>query len=71
MFSIFKNRISPSDQVNIGAIGIKGMGWSNVMAALKIPGVNLVAVCDVDKSVIDKRLSDLSKTNPDASKIKV
>jgi len=70
-FSIFKNRISPSDQVNIGAIGIKGMGWSNVMAALKIPGVNLVAVCDVDKSVIDKRLSELSKTNPDASKIKV
>ncbi len=70
-FSIFKSRISPSDQVNIGAIGIKGMGWSNVMAALKIPGVNLVAVCDVDKSVIDKRLSDLSKTNPDASKIKV
>jgi predicted dehydrogenase len=70
-FSIFKNRISPSDQVNIGAIGIKGMGWSNVMAALKIQGVNLVAVCDVDKSVIDKRLSELSKTNPDASKIKV
>ena len=70
-FSIFKNRIFPSDQVNIGAIGIKGMGWSNVMAALKIPGVNLVAVCDVDKSVIDKRLSDLSKTNPDVSKIKV
>jgi predicted dehydrogenase len=70
-FSIFNNRTSPSDQVNIGAIGIKGMGWSNVMAALKIAGVNLVAVCDVDKSVIDKRLGELSKTNTDVSKIKV
>jgi hypothetical protein len=29
-FSIFKNRVSPADQVNIGAIGIKGMGWANV-----------------------------------------
>ena len=53
-FAIFKNRIAPSDQLNIGAIGINGMGWSNVQAALKVPGVNLVAVCDIDKSVIDK-----------------
>ncbi len=70
-FSIFNNRTSPSDQVNIGAIGIKGMGWANVMAALKIPGVNLVAVCDVDRPVIDKRLGELSKTNVDISNIKI
>lgn len=69
-FSIFKRNISPSDQVNIGAIGIKGMGWANVMAALKIPGVNLVAVCDVDRPVIDQRLSELSKKNIDISNIK-
>lgn len=69
-FSIFKSNVSPSDQVNIGAIGIKGMGWANVMAALKIPGVNLVAVCDVDKSVIDKRLEELSKKNISTSNIK-
>ena len=48
-FAIFKNRVAPSDQVNIGAIGINGMGWSNVVSALKLPGVNLVAVCDIDK----------------------
>ena len=70
-FSIFKNRISPSDQLNIGAIGIKGMGWANVMAALKVPGVNLVAICDVDQSVIDQRLGDLAKLNADAGKVKV
>ena len=70
-FSIFKNRISPSDQLNIGAIGIKGMGWANVTAALKVPGVNLVAICDVDQSVIDQRLGELAKLNVDASKVKV
>ncbi|HXS56160.1 MAG TPA: Gfo/Idh/MocA family oxidoreductase [Hanamia sp.] len=70
-FAILKNRIAPSDQLNIGAIGINGMGWADVSAALKIPGVNLVALCDVDKNVIDKRLGDLAKMNIDATKIKI
>lgn len=70
-FAIFKNRVSPSDQINIGSIGIKGMGWADTTAALKIPGVNLVAICDIDQSVIDQRKADLAKLNIDVSKIKV
>jgi len=69
-FALYKKRIAPSDQLNIGAIGINGMGWADVTAALKIPGVNLAAVCDIDKNVIVKRLADLSKMNVDASKVK-
>lgn len=69
-FAIFKNRFSPADQVNIGAIGINGMGWSNVVSALKVPGVNLVALCDVDRNVLDKRMGELAKLNVDASKVK-
>jgi predicted dehydrogenase len=70
VFAIFKNRIAPSDQLNIGVIGINGMGWSNLNAILKVPGVNLVALCDIDKNVIDKRLAELSKRSIDVSKIK-
>src|SRR5689334_5369374 len=69
-FAIFKNRFSPAAQINIGAIGINGMGWANVTSALKQPGVNLVALCDVDKTVLDKRLGDLAKMGVDAAKIK-
>lgn len=69
-FAIFKNRIAPSDQLNIGVIGIKGMGWSNLNAALKVPGVNLVALCDVDKNVLDQRMGELAKLNIDATKVK-
>src|SRR3954463_3244817 len=69
-FNILRNRFSPAEQINIGAIGINGMGWSNVNAALKVQGVNLVAVCDVDQNVIDKRMNDLSKMNADPSKVK-
>jgi predicted dehydrogenase len=70
-FTIIKNRILPSDQLNIGAIGINGMGWANTKAALKIPGVNLIAVCDIDQKVIDSKLKELSQKNYDISKIKI
>jgi len=70
-FAILNNGVAPSDQINIGAIGIKGMGWANVKAALKVAGVNLVAVCDVDKNVITDRLAELGKTSVDVSKIKI
>ncbi len=69
-FSSFRKLVAPGDQVNIGAIGINGMGWANVNAALKVPGVNLVALCDVDKNVLDKRMADLVAMKVDTSKIK-
>jgi predicted dehydrogenase len=37
---------------------------------MALPGVNLVGVCDVDKSVIDTRMAELTKSNIDVSKIK-
>lgn len=61
---------SAADQINIGVIGIKGMGWSNTMSILKIAGVNLVALCDVDQSVLDDRLKELKGKNIDTGKIK-
>ncbi len=70
VFAILKNRVLPSDQLNIGLIGANGMGFSDLKSALKIPGVNVVAMCDVDKNVIETRMADLSKMNVDTSKIK-
>lgn len=69
-FAIFRNKILPSDQINVGAIGINGMGWSNLSAAMKLPGINVVALCDVDKNVLDKRMADLAKLNVNTSKVK-
>lgn len=69
-FASFKKLVSPGDQVNVGAIGINGMGWANVQGALKVPGVNIVALCDVDQNVLDKRLADLKKLQKDTSRVK-
>jgi len=69
-FSPFRKLVAPSDQINIAAIGINGMGWADLNAALKIPGVNVVALCDVDKNVLDKRMNDLAKQHVDTGKVR-
>jgi len=63
-------KMAPSDTLRIGAIGIKGMGMSDLLAALKQPGVEVIMLCDIDKTVLDNRLADLSKLNINVSKIK-
>lgn len=59
-FAMVQNR---ADRIRIGAIGINGMGWSNLTALLKDPRAQCVALCDVDQSVLDKRVAELAKSN--------
>ncbi|MFM7179962.1 MAG: hypothetical protein ACKO2G_00800 [Verrucomicrobiales bacterium] len=40
---------SPNDEITMGIIGTGGMGTGNMNSFLNIPGVRVVAVCDVDK----------------------
>jgi predicted dehydrogenase len=54
-------RFSQNDKINIAVIGCNGMGWSNVNSLLKMQDVDLVAICDVDKNVIAKRMADYGK----------
>lgn len=62
------HRISANDKINIGVIGCNGMGWSNTNSLLKMPDVDLVAICDVDKNVINKRLADYAKLRTNVPK---
>ena len=66
----FSRPVAAGDQINIGAIGINGMGWADLKAALKQPGVNVVALCDVDKNVLDKRMKELAEMKVDTSRVK-
>lgn len=49
--------------VRVGLIGVNGMGWSNLNAILKVPGVQCTALCDVDENVLNKRAEELKKRN--------
>jgi predicted dehydrogenase len=69
-YALFSKTIGANDQINIGVVGIKGMGWSDLKAALKVPGVNLIALCDSDANVLDERMAELKSMNVDAAKVK-
>ena len=49
-----RSDFSVNDQINIALIGAGGMGTGDVMTALMVPGVKIVAVCDL----YDGRLRD-------------
>ncbi|WP_221391957.1 Gfo/Idh/MocA family protein [Dyadobacter sp. NIV53] len=57
--SAFPKIFALADTIRVGAIGINGMGWADLNAVLKNPGVECVALCDVDKNVLDKRAAEL------------
>ncbi|WP_129714922.1 Gfo/Idh/MocA family protein [Pedobacter sp. SYP-B3415] len=69
-FAIAGRILGANERINIGVIGLKGMGWSDLQAALKVPGVRLAALCDSDKNVLDERLSQLKTMNIDQSSVK-
>ena len=50
---------SPNDKIVVGAIGINGMGFSDLRSLLKVPNVECGALCDVDQDVLAKRASEI------------
>jgi predicted dehydrogenase len=65
-----QKKVAPSDQMTIAAIGVNGMGFADLTSALKVPGVRLAALCDVDSNVLSRRMADLSKMNVDLTGVK-
>jgi len=58
--SAFPALTDAADPVRVGAIGVNGMGWSDLTAILKNPGVECVALCDVDQNVLSRRAAELA-----------
>lgn len=49
------------NKVRVAAIGINGMGWSNLNSIIKHPDVVCTALCDVDANVLKKRETELAE----------
>lgn len=64
-----RRRASANDKLQVGLIGCKGMGWSNLTAMLKGADVVPVALCDVDARVLAERGAELRKTTGRAPKL--
>jgi len=62
-FANAKTSVAQSDKINVGLIGTKGMGWSDLQSFMKNPEINVVALCDVDENVMSGRVAELANAN--------
>jgi predicted dehydrogenase len=60
-FSKARHAISPGDKIKVGLIGGHGQGFSDLTSFLKNPEVECIAMCDVDRNVLNHRTDDLVK----------
>lgn len=52
---------SPNNQVVIGMIGVGGMGTGRLKEFLQLPDVRVAAICDLDRSHLDRALGIVEK----------
>lgn len=50
-----------ADKIVVALIGCRNMGFGDLENALKIPGVECGAICDVDNEILQKRSADILK----------
>ena len=58
--NVFGN-VSANDKINVGLIGCRSMGWGDLTDMLLEKEVECVALCDIDKSVLDAKAAELVK----------
>ena len=63
------SKIFTSDTLRVATIGVNGMGWANTLGALSVKNVEVVALCDIDESVLNKRKAELLVKQPSVQKI--
>jgi len=57
-----------NDTVRVAVVGIRGQGGAHIREYTNMPKVELAALCDVDESVLAKRLGELEKRGIKAPK---
>jgi predicted dehydrogenase len=52
-----------NDVIRIGVVGTRGRGVSHIQGFHKLPGVEVVALCDVDEKILGQRADALDKAS--------
>lgn len=55
------SRPGANDIIRVGLIGCRNMGFSNIRQFIVQPDVEVVALCDIDESILNQRAADLEK----------
>ena len=57
----WKTKVSPTDSINVALIGCRNMGFGILEHHLSNPGINCVAMCDIDDSVLNEKAGLVKK----------
>jgi predicted dehydrogenase len=52
-------KASSKEKIQVGLIGVHGMGWTNLNSFLKNEETSCIALCDVDSVLLDKRAEEI------------
>ena len=52
---------SPNDRVRVACVGVRSQGRAHISHYAQMPNVEIAAVCDVDESILNARLTDIEK----------
>ena len=61
LLGAMRRPVGANDLIGVGVIGCKGMGFSDLTSMLKMNDTQVVALCDVDKNILESRTDDLEK----------
>jgi len=53
--------LGANERINVGAIGVKGMGMSDLKSFLKMQGVECIGICDVDRNILEDRAAEVEQ----------
>ena len=59
----FAAKNSPNETIRVACVGVRGQGNSHIRSYLAMQNVEIAAVCDVDESVLEKRLGEIEKAS--------
>ena len=51
----------PNEKITVALIGARNMGFGDLSNALKQPGVECAALCDIDDSILNRRATEVDK----------
>jgi len=55
------HKMSANDKLNVALIGCKNMGWGDLTDMMLVQDVECVALCDIDKTILENRKAELVK----------
>ncbi|MFB3830142.1 MAG: Gfo/Idh/MocA family protein [Bryobacteraceae bacterium] len=53
---------SPNDTIRVACVGVRGQGGSHIRSYSAMKNVEIAAVCDIDESVLNRRLGEIEKS---------